>query len=99
MIVTLLASARIDLRSAFDYYHAIRPDLGQDLMDEYSRGIQEILSNPSAWQKLDGTFRRYRLRRFPYGIIYHEEKQRQEIIVVSVMHLSRRPDLWRSRLK
>jgi hypothetical protein len=40
--------------------------------------------------------RRCRLRRFPYGVIYHADEM--EILVVAVAHAHRRPDYWRDRI-
>ncbi|HAK44654.1 MAG TPA: hypothetical protein DCO79_01865 [Spirochaeta sp.] len=34
---------------------------------------------------------------FPYGIIYSYSTE--EIIIIAVMHLHRKPDYWKSRLK
>ena len=41
--------------------------------------------------------RRYRLTRFPLGIVYVNPDD--DIIVFAVMHLRRRPGYWRERLK
>jgi hypothetical protein len=40
--------------------------------------------------------RRSLFRRFPYGIVYQMLKT--EAVVLAVMHLSRRPDYWTSRV-
>jgi toxin ParE2 len=36
---------------------------------------------------------RYRLRRFPYGLVYRLAES--EIVVLAVMHLHRKPDYWK----
>ena len=41
--------------------------------------------------------RRCLLRRFPYGLIYHEELG--DILNVAMAHLHRQPEYWRDRLK
>jgi len=41
--------------------------------------------------------RRCLLRRFPYGLIYHEELG--DILIVAMAHLHRQPEYWRDRLK
>jgi hypothetical protein len=43
-----------------------------------------------------GRSRRYRLRRFPYGLVYVETGS--DIIILAVMHLHRRPGYWNERL-
>ncbi len=48
------------------------------------------------WRRVRGELRRYLLRRFPYGIIYHAATER--IFVLVVMHLRREPDYWLGRI-
>ena len=97
MIARIIESAEADLQRAFDYYEQIRRGLGQELMDEFRRGLNEIIVNPNAWQKLDRLHRRYRLSRFPYGIIYQSSDT--EVLVISLTHLHRKPGSWRRRVK
>lgn len=64
---------------------------------EFRRAIDRILLFPNGWQPLDDVFRRCRLHRFPYGVIYRVDQATGEIVVVAVHHLSRRPNSWRGR--
>ena len=97
MNAIILAAAEDDLEQAFDYYFAIRRELALDFIDEYRRGVELMLEHPNAWQLLDETYRRYRLHRFPYGIVYRVDRAANQIIIVAVMHLSRAPGAWRGR--
>jgi plasmid stabilization system protein ParE len=94
----LLEPGETDLEQAFDYYNGIRATLGADFIEEFRRAVDRILAHPRAWQSLDSTYRRCRLRRFPYGIIYRVDDHAQEIVIVAIMHLSRNPDAWRRRV-
>jgi toxin ParE2 len=94
----LLEPAETDLEQAFDYYEGVRPALGDNYIEEFRRAVDRILAHPRAWQPLDSTYRRCRLHRFPYGVIYRVDDQAQEIVIVAVMHLSRNPDAWRRRV-
>ena len=73
MTVEMLPVADADLEEAFDYYRAVRPQLGIDFLGEFRRAVDRILSFPRAWQPLDDVYRRCRLRKFPYGVIYRIE--------------------------
>lgn len=95
MTAKVLQSAETDLQSAFDFYQKARPGLGFELLDEFRRGVNEIILNPDAWQMLDKFRRRYRLSRFPYGIIY--ESSETEVLIIAVTHLSQKPGSWRRR--
>jgi len=41
--------------------------------------------------------RRCRLRRFPYGLIYHADEV--GVLLIAVAHTHRRPGYWSERLK
>jgi toxin ParE2 len=56
-----------------------------------------IVRYPDAWQPLGEDIRRYRLSRFPYGVIYAIESG--DIVVLAIAHLHRKPDYWRDRLQ
>jgi toxin ParE2 len=97
MTVILLPQAEDDLAEAFDYYEAARPGLGSEFVTEFRHSVEKILQYPRGWQVLDDPYRRCRLHRFPYGVIYRIDEQRDEIVVVAVMHLARHPGRWRRR--
>ena len=42
-----------------------------------------------------GDVRRRLIRRFPLGVLYRIDPD--EIVILAVMHLSRRPDYWHGR--
>jgi toxin ParE1/3/4 len=97
MTAIILADAEDDLEHAFDYYFAIRRELALNFLDQYRHGVNRALEHPGAWQSLDDTYRRYRLHRFPYGIVYRIDQPSYRIVIVAVMHLSQSPAWWRSR--
>ncbi len=97
MNVRLLEVARQELDEAFSYYNNEAAGLGEAFLLETVAAIERIRQFPDAWHPLGGEVRRCRLRRFPYGLIYHAEKD--EILIVAVAHLHRRPDYWRDRIK
>jgi plasmid stabilization system protein ParE len=97
MMVMMLAEAEEDLERAYRHYERLRPGLGDEMVDQFRRGIERIILHPNAWQALDATYRRYRLRRFPYGIVYRVDAVANTAIIVAVMHLSQKPGWWKSR--
>jgi plasmid stabilization system protein ParE len=94
---TILNGGEDDLEQAFDYYESLRARLGTEFLDEFRRALERVISFPNAWQLLDPVYRRCRLHRFPYGIVYRVDSAAGEIVVVAVMHLSRAPGSWRNR--
>ena len=60
-------------------------------MEEFRRALDRMIKHPHAWQPLDETYRRCRLHRFPYGIVYRIDAAADEILIVAIMHLNDRP--------
>ncbi len=99
MTAIILDEAEDDLQKAFEYYEAQRAALGGEMIHEFRTGLEKILAHPKAWQPLDKTYRRYRLHRFPYGIVYRIEEKTERIVIVAFMHLSQKPGWWRTRTR
>jgi len=97
MKIVLLDPALQEFSDAVDFYNNESPGLGFEFADEIFHTIDRIKSMPDAWQKLSMRTRRCITRRFPYGIVY--EQRKDELIIVSIMHLRRNPEIWKSLLK
>lgn len=89
-------AAQQELEEAAEWYGAIRPALAAEFLAEFDRSVQMIVQAPNAWHPVGNGLRRYRLNRFPYGIIYHPGAA--EILIIAVAHLHRHPDYWQRRL-
>ncbi len=96
MRIRLLAPARTELDEAVAWYAAQAPGLEHEFLDEIKVAVEHMLRHPGAWAPMGDDLRRYRLARLPYGLIYSVEKN--EIIIVAVAHLHRKPNYWRSRI-
>jgi len=88
-------AARREYLETVDYYDRISPELGDAFISEVEAGIVSICENPAAWLPLARGIRRFRTRTFPYGIVY--TVRQDQILVLAVMHLHRRPGYWRNR--
>ena len=60
------------------------------------RDSDRIAQFPEAWHPLSKRTRRCLVKRFPYGVIY--TKRGEEIIIIAVANLHRKPDYWKNRL-
>lgn len=87
--------AEIEFREAIEYYESREEGLGFDFAHEVYSAIGRAAEHPRAWPMLDGDIRRCQTRRFPYGVLYSQEKN--SIYVLAVMHLHRQPDYWKHR--
>lgn len=95
--MTIVAHPIVDgqLEAAFEWYEARQAGLGSRLIDEYRDGLVQILQHPHRWQLIDDNIRRYRLRRFPYGIVYSIPDDKGVIAVAAFIHLHSRRSNWR----
>lgn len=88
--------AEVELISATNYYENMEIGLGYDFAREILSTINRIVAFPKAWPEIEPNIRRSLVRRFPYGILYSED--RGTILVIAVMHLHREPNFWKHRL-
>jgi plasmid stabilization system protein ParE len=96
MKAEILAAAEVDLLDAVLYYNKQSEGLGYEFAAEVKRTLARILRYPEAWHALSERTRRCRTRRFPYGVVY--QLRGDVVLVVAVMHLSRHPQSWASRV-
>lgn len=91
-------AAEAEFYTIVGYYKQFDPALSSDFIQEFDRAVQRLLDFPNAGSPyLHGT-KRIILRRFPYSIVY--KIYRDEVIVAhAVMHMIRKPDYWKERLK
>jgi hypothetical protein len=87
-----------EMSSAARYYESCRTGLGEEFVDEVHRGIATILEAPNRWAEIEPGRRKYRIDRFPYGLLYHLENP--DLLEIDVlMDLRRKPGYWRSRFR
>jgi plasmid stabilization system protein ParE len=88
------ADATAEMRAAAGYYEEQQQGLGEEFLDEIEQGLSRVQEFPRLWPIYEADYRRYLLRRFPFGIIYRVD---QEIYVIAVAHLHREPGYWYAR--
>jgi len=97
MKIEFLPPARAELTDAISYYNIQSEGLGYEFAAEVKRTLERIAQYPDAWFRLSKRTHRCRTNRFPYGVIYQIRKE--TLLIVAVMHLSREPETWKSRLR
>lgn len=91
-------AAAAEFYAIVDYYKQFDPALSSDFIQEFDRTVQRLLEFPNAGSPYQHGTRRIILRRFPYSIVY--KIYRDEVIVAhAVMHMRRKPDYWKERIK
>jgi len=97
MIVRQHPGATLDLDEALGFYARISGALVDLLLADVAAAKRRIVEFPDAWHPLGARLRRYRLRRFPYVVIFRPGHD--EILIVAYAHMRRRPAYWRTRLQ
>lgn len=94
--VVVHCEANVELTAIAKRYACERPELARDFLRAYRVAMEAIGGQPERFSFVDKPVRRVRLPGFPYRIIYEERDDCVEVL--AVMHDSRQPGYWKSRL-
>jgi plasmid stabilization system protein ParE len=84
-----------EARAARRWYAQRSAALAGQFLSEFDDAVNQIATTPAQWPAyLHGT-RFYRLRHFPYLVVYRETAAGVQIVAVA--HTRRRPGYWRRR--
>ncbi|QOV90859.1 hypothetical protein [Humisphaera borealis] len=86
--------AREEFKNACDFYNDQKPGLGYEFAMEVGLAIAVIRDAPNRWPLIDRGIHKYRLDRFPYGILYRI-LDAQLFEIVAVFDLRAEPGSWR----
>lgn len=97
VFVELTEPAELDLTEAAAWYMERSPEMARGFLLEFVRLKEQVLVSPRLYRELEEGVRRALFHRFPYALVYIEEPHR--VLVLTVMHQRRHPNLWRARLE
>lgn len=92
----IIKPAEYELKEAKRYYNKQRKGLGNEFLKDVRKTISHIIEFSESSALISPRVRRCLMPRFPYGILY--QIRHHKIMIVAVMHLSRKPDCWKSRI-
>ena len=78
------------------FYELRSQSLGEAFLDAVESTLITIQNRPALGKLEVSRTRSYKLKRFPFRVVYLEQPLR--VWVVAVAHLSRKPGYWRKRL-
>ena len=85
-----------EYQEAVNWYANRAPRLALRFTEAVEDAIRRILEAPDQWRLVEEDVQRCLTRVFPYGILY--TKETDFILIVAVMHCSREPGYWKSRV-
>ena len=97
MKINILDEASAELDDAFQYYEYEQENLGYRFISKFTDTLELIKFYPNGWHSHSKRVRRCLVKGFPYGIIY--QVREEEIIIVAVANLHRKPNYWVERIK
>ena len=90
--------AERELIAAARFYETRASGLGANFIRQIERTLADVVVHPNAGSLFMGTtIRRRLMQRFPFGVVY--EVETENISVIAIMHLQRRPGYWKRRLR
>lgn len=102
MRARLHPEATVELRAAAIWYDERHTGLGDEFVAAVASTLDELSTLPESfpvWPKSPvrrAPIRRATLRRFPYALAF--EASRDDVLVLAVAHMKRRPFYWLGRL-
>lgn len=90
-------AARREFDEAVDYYESKRAGLGRRFTRAIERVLEQILEQPDRFAEAMDEVREAPVLKFPYAIYYSFAKD--TVVILSVFHTSRNPDVWQDRTR
>ena len=90
-------AASDEFTAAVTWYESQRLGLGAELFDAVTAAVERIEQQPEigAATYPNPQVRRVLVQRFPYEVVYRLTQD--EIVIVAIAHLKRRPGYWKQR--
>ena len=100
MPLRLLTGAKREVRQAARWYDCRQAGLGSRFLRVAAEMVERIESDPSSLPRLETVrsqrdIRRARLPKFPYAVVF--EIFPDEVVILAVANLKRRPNYWQRR--
>ncbi len=95
--VVITKNADFDLLEISDWYNAKNKELIWVFLKDFKEKVKYISENPFACEIRYENFRIAYLKKFPFGIHYYYNEEKNLIEIYSVFHTSRNPEHWKDR--
>ena len=93
--VVLDPRAETEAREAYLWYAARNPLAAARIAAELTKAVEDLAETALIWPDVEPGVQRRLLNKYPYGLIYRVRGE--DIEVIAVMHLKRKPGYWRTR--
>jgi toxin ParE1/3/4 len=87
--VVLQSEAVADIQNAFEWYEGQLAGLGYELIEEVEEALERLSRHPQHYSASNQKYRKLRIKRFPYLVIFEIEDV--QVIVIAVRRISQEP--------
>jgi len=87
--IVVQSEAIIEIQKAFEWYEHNRAGLGHEMIQEIEEGFERLSRHPHHYSATNKKYRKIRINRFPYIIIFEIEEAK--IIVIAIRHIRQKP--------
>ena len=95
--IVISENADFDLNEIADWYNEINKKLIWLFLKDFKTKVKFVSENPLSCEIRYGNFRIAYLKRFPFGIHYEFDEDRNIVKIFSIFHTSRNPENWQER--
>jgi len=94
--IVITPEAETDLANAYSWYEEKKPGLGHNFIQQVGAAMEFIKKHPGACPVEYKCTRKFLIKKFPYKIVYLEEKD--QIVILAVLHGMRNPAHMKCRI-
>ncbi|WP_326982394.1 type II toxin-antitoxin system RelE/ParE family toxin [Chryseobacterium sp. MYb264] len=91
------ANADFDLKEITEWYNAKNKKLIWVFLKDFKEKVKYISENPLSCEIRYENYRIVFLKKFPFGVHYFYDEEKNVIEIYSVFHASRNPEEWKDR--
>ena len=93
MKINISERAQLEIELIQGWYDKVKDGLGESFLQDLNERLEKISLFPTSFQQISNSgIRQTLLKRFPYHIIYVNEKDK--IIILSIYHVKRKEEDW-----
>jgi len=98
IIIEFEKEAEEEIDKIYFWYELQKSDLGIDFINHLNTELNFLKDFPKASQLIYKQLGRHLMKKFPYNIYYFYNEDLSVIKIMSVLHESRNPNIWKDRI-
>jgi plasmid stabilization system protein ParE len=87
--IVVQSEAILEIQKAFEWYEDNRSGLGYEMIQEIEEGFERLSKHPHHYSATNKKYRKVRINRFPYMIVFEIEDTK--VIIIALRHIKQEP--------